>query len=93
LLLARISPALLILLSTVLLLLLLISASLPIVLRHLGWATSQIDVKPARILFGSVPQAEFLTDSLDARFQFLDVVGRVVASAYDAALAPQSTFC
>lgn len=87
----------LILLSTVLLLLLLllllISASLPIALRRLRLATSQIDVEPARILFGSVPQAEFLTDSLDARFQFLDVVGRVVASAYDAALAPQSTFC
>lgn len=52
--------------------------------RHLvHGAALQIDIDPALILLGLVLEAEFAADLLDARFDFLDVVARVVALADD----------
>lgn len=52
--------------------------------RHLRWSALKIDVYPARIVLGGILQSELATDLLDAGFELLDMVGRVVSFAHDA---------
>ena len=55
------------------------------VLGHDGGAALQVDVDAAGVVFGRVLEAELLADLFDFGFDLLDVAGRVVAFAYDAA--------
>lgn len=72
------------LVSTMLLPLALSTMLLPTaVIGHLGWSTLEVDVHASSILFRGILKAEFLAYLLDAWFDFLDVVDRVVALAYD----------
>lgn len=43
--------------------------------RHDSLAASQVDVDTAGVFLGSVLQAEFAADLLDARLDLLDMVG------------------
>lgn len=43
--------------------------------RHDSLATSQVDVDTAGVVLGSVLQAEFAADLLNARLDLLDMVG------------------
>jgi hypothetical protein len=52
--------------------------------RHDRRPASQVDVHASGVLLGRVLQAELLAHLLDARFDLLDVVDRVVALADDA---------
>ncbi len=55
--------------------------------RHLRRPTLQMDIHPPRIRFSRVLQPELLTELFDFGLDVLDVLGRVVAFAYDAVLA------
>jgi len=55
-----------------------------ILLGHNRRSPLEIDINPPGILLGRVLQAELLAHLLDAGFDLLDVVGGVVAFAYDA---------
>lgn len=52
--------------------------------RHHGLAPSEVHVDPAGIFLGGILQAQFATDLLNARLDFLDVSSRVVTLADDA---------
>lgn len=53
-------------------------------LGHMGRPACKIDVNAASVWLGGELEAQFATDLLDARFDFLDVVRGVVAFTYDA---------
>jgi hypothetical protein len=70
--------------------LLLLSAmllSLPLatpVTGHLSWAALEVDIHASSVLLGCILQAKLLANLLNAGLDFLNMVYRVVAFAYDA---------
>lgn len=52
--------------------------------RHVSGAAGEIDIDASGVVLGGVLESEILADSLDGRFDFLDVVWGVVSFADDA---------
>lgn len=51
--------------------------------RNVGRAASEVDIDATFIFLRLILETEFATDSLDARLDFLDVVGGMVPFADD----------
>ena len=62
-------------------------------LRHLRRASGQVDIYPAGILLGCILETQFLADLLDAGFDPLNMVRRMVSLSHNPANNNESEKC